>query len=240
MNPIKGKSTDRICLITGGARGLGRILSLELLKKGYTVIVNYLHSGEMAESLRTYGAIPFKADVSKMEDCVVMAEFVKKQFGYLNALINNAGITQDELLIKLKTLHWQEVIDVNLKGPFNMIKTFSELLSTTRGHIVNIISYSGIRGKAGQTAYSASKAGLIGLTLTSARELSPLGIKVNAVAPGYMDTEMGRLLSSAMEQAVEESLLKTLTDPDEVAQFISFLIETETITGQIFRIDSRI
>ncbi|MCX7794333.1 MAG: SDR family NAD(P)-dependent oxidoreductase [Thermodesulfovibrionales bacterium] len=229
---------SRVCLITGGTRGLGRILSLSLLKKGYSVIVNYIKSDKEAEALRKAGCITFRADVSQYKECKVLADFVRERFGTLYALINNAAITRDALLIKLREEDWQRVIDVNLKGVFNTINLLSEFLRG--GHIINISSYSGIRGKAGQAAYSASKAGLIGLSLTAARELSEKGIKVNVVIPGYMETDMGRASPQAMNLAKEESLLKTLASPHEVARFISFLLETETITGQVFRLDSRI
>lgn len=230
----------KICLITGGTRGLGRALSLTLLKKDYTVIANYISSEQEVESLQKEGCITFRADISKYNECRALANFVRDRFGMLYALINNAAIIRDELLIKLKEDDWQRVIDVNLKGVFNTINLFSELLSETGGHIINISSYSGIRGKAGQSAYSASKAGLIGLSLTAARELSEKRIKVNVVVPGYMETDMGRSSPQAMEIAKNESLLKTITSKEEVAEFIAFLLETETITGQVFRLDSRI
>mgnify|MGYP001056365306 CR=1 FL=1 len=230
----------KICLITGGTRGLGRVISLSLHKKGHIVIANYIKGEPEAQTLRELGCITFKADISKMDECIRMADFIKERFGILHVLINNAAILKDELLIKLKENAWDEVINVNLKGMFNTILTFSALLAETKGHIINITSYSGIRGKAGQTAYSASKAGVIGLSLSAAKELSMQGIKVNVLAPGYMDTDMGRSSPKALENAIKESLLNTLTNPEEVAEFIAFLINTETITGQIFRIDNRI
>ncbi len=231
---------ERIYLITGGTRGLGRAISLCLLKKGHRVIANYIRSEEEAKTLEASGCTVIKGDVSRSEDCLAIAEFIKERFGVLHGLINNAAIVRDELIIKLKEEDWQEIIGVNLKGVFNTIRHLAGLLETGRGHIINIASYSGIRGKAGQTAYSASKAGLIGLSLTAARELSPRGIKVNVVVPGYMDTDMGRQSLQAMRAALEESLLKTLTSPEEVAEFIAYLLTTETVTGQVFRIDSRI
>ncbi len=234
---MKGK---KICLITGGVRGLGRVLSLTLLKKGYTVISNYVRADEAASELKDKGSIIFRADISMYDECIMLRDFIRERFGMLHALINNAAITRDELLIKIRESDWEHVLQVNLKGVFNTISLFTDLLEKTEGHIVNISSYSGIRGKAGQSAYSASKAGLIGLSLVAARELSSRKIKVNVVAPGYMETDMGRASQRAMEIAKDESLLKTLTSKEEVAGFIAFLLETETITGQVFRIDSRI
>ncbi len=230
----------KVCLITGGTRGLGRVISLYLKREGHHVVANYIKAEDEAQILRDSGFTTFKADISKMDECIRMAEFVKERFGTLHVLINNAAILRDELLIKLKERDWEHVINVNLKGVFNTISTFSDLLAETKGHIINIVSYSGIRGKPGQTAYSASKAGVIGLSLSAAKELSMRGIKVNVLAPGYMDTDMGRSSPKALEDALKESLLRTLTNPEEVAKFIGFLINTETITGQIFRIDSRI
>ncbi len=232
----------KICLVTGASGGLGMVLSRVLSRNGFIIIANY-HSSEDAINLlrnECEEIIPYRADVSIMEDCMRMADFVKERFQRLDALINNAAITDNTLLIKMEEDLFERILDVNLKGCFNTIRSFSELLSVNGGHIVNISSSSGIRGKKGQSAYSASKAGLIGLSLTSARELASLNIKVNVVIPGYMDTEMGRSSQEGLNNAIKESLLKRLTSPEDVANFIVCLIQTSSVTGQVFRIDSRI
>lgn len=232
----------KICLITGASGGLGRILCRTLSRQGYTIIANYYRSEDMINSLKKEIAyiIPYKADISNMDECKRMADFVKERFQRLDALINNAAITDNNLLVKMDEALFDRVLDVNLRGCFNTIKAFSELLGVNGGHIVNVSSLSGIRGRKGQTAYSASKAGVIGLSLASARELASLNIKVNVVVPGYMDTEMGRTSEGGMRAAMSESLLGRLTSPEDVADFITCLISTSSVTGQIFRIDSRI
>lgn len=177
-------------------------------------------------------------DAKQVEE---MADAVYRKWGRVDVLINNAGITKDSLLIKLKEAEWDEILRVNLKGCFNTIKMFSHaMINSGRGHIINISSYSGIKGREGQAAYSASKAALLGLTYTAARELAGYNIRVNALLPGYMQTEMGVAAKEAMERAKKESVTGSLSNPAEVAEFVSYLIKTENITGQVFSLDSRI
>ena len=176
-----------------------------------------------------------------MQQVREMAGKIKKAFGRLDVIINNAGITKDNLLLKQTEPEWDSILRTNLKGCFNVIRTMSPLMiQSGGGHIINIASYSGVKGKAGQAAYSASKAALLGLTLSAARELSEYNIKVNALLPGYLMTEMGMKAQKAAEKAKEESILNTLSQPQEVADFILFLVKTKSITGQVFSLDSRI
>lgn len=232
----------KTALITGGGRGLGREIALTLGKRGYAIAINYYKSDlpalELSKSLGN--AIAIKADVGDMNQVKEMKKEIRQRWGRLDALINNAGITKDSLLIKTSQGDWDAVIRTNLKGAFNLIKVFAPLMIEGGGHIINISSYSGLRGKEGQSAYSASKAGLIGLTYTTAKELACYNIKVNAVLPGYMPTEMGKAGERAIEKAKEMSLLGRLSDIGEVSGFISWLIETEGITGQVFCLDSRV
>lgn len=230
-------------LITGASRGLGKEIATTLSKKGYKVAINYLKSEKEAERLVSLlnNAISIKADVGEMKQVKEMGNEIRKRWGRLDTLINNAGITKDNLLIKTTPQDWDEVIRVNLKGSFNTIKVFTPLLiESGGGHIINISSYSGLRGKAGQSAYSASKSSIFGLTYTLAKELAGYNIRVNALCPGYMQTEMGLKAEEAMEKAKEESTLKRLSEPKEVAGFIAWLLETEAITGQVFMMDSRV
>jgi 3-oxoacyl-[acyl-carrier protein] reductase len=223
---------------------LGKQIALTLSAYGYSVIANYIASEKEADALAKrleYNSVAFRADVGDMKQVQEMAEKIDREFGRLDAIINNAGITKDNLLLKQTEPEWDSILGTNLRGCFNVIKTMSPLMiQSGGGHIINISSYSGMKGKAGQAAYSASKAALLGLTLSAARELSEYNIKVNALLPGYMMTDMGMTAQKAVEKAKEESILNTLSQPQEAADFILFLMKTKNITGQVFSLDSRI
>lgn len=233
-----------VALITGASGGLGRQLSLTLSAQRYSVAANYVSSDREADNLiKTIGnnSLALKADVGDSKQVRTMADKVKKEFGRLDVIINNAGITKDNLLLKQTELEWDVIINTNLKGCFNVIRAFAPLMAQSGGgHIINISSYSGMKGKAGQAAYSASKAALIGLTVSAAQELSGYNIRANAVLPGYMMTEMGIKGQKAADNAKQESALKRLSEPKEAADFILYLVKTENITGQVFCLDSRI
>jgi len=233
-----------VALITGASRGLGKQIALSLSAHGYSVIANYAASEKEAHDLvKTLGnnSIALRADVGDMKQVREMAGKIEKAFGRLDVIINNAGITKDNLLLKQTETEWDSIVGTNLKGCFNVIKTVAPLMiQSGGGHIINISSYSGVKGKAGQSAYSASKAALLGLTFSSARELSGYNIRVNALLPGYMMTEMGMTAQKAAEKAKKESILNTLSQPQEAADFILFLLKTKNITGQVFSLDSRI
>lgn len=228
-------------LITGGSRGLGREIALLLSSLGYGVIINYLSSEKDALKIKKNKNIimALRADVGILKDVESMADAIREIPLY--AVINNAGITKDNLLIKCHESDWDMIIRTNLKGCFNTARVFSPMISASGGgHIINISSRSALRGKAGQSAYSASKAALIGLTLSLAKELSAENIRVNAIMPGYMPTEMGLGAERAVEEAKRESLLGVLSSPKEVSGFISWLLTTKNITGQCFVLDSRV
>ena len=230
-------------LITGGSRGLGREIAIELSKGGHAVCINYHRSEKEALELSTSlkNAIAIKADVGDMAQVIEMEQKLRGRWDRLFAVINNAGITKDALFIKQSEKDWDEIMRANLKGCFNTIKVFAPWISESGGgHIINISSRSGLKGKEGQAAYSASKAGLLGLTYSAAKELAPQNIRVNAVLPGYMPTEMGYMAEEVMRKAREASLLGRLSEPKEAAGFIAWLIETGGITGQVFNLDSRI
>ena len=234
----------KVALITGGARGLGRHVSRALLDQGYRIAVNYLNSEENVQEIMTQAgdrAISLKADVGDSSQVRKMIWRIEQTFGRLDLLINNAGITRDSLLIKQTENDWDAVIRTNLTGGFNLLRAAAPLMiKSGGGHIINISSYSGVKGKAGQAAYSASKAGLIGLTISAAHELAGHNIRVNAVVPGYMPTGMGAAAITAMKQAQEQSVLETLSGPSEIARCIVIVAEMGYITGQVLSLDSRI
>jgi len=233
-----------VALITGASRGLGREIAIALAKSGYEVFINYRSADrEAADLVRTIGADAraIKADVGEPDQVRRMADLIHKESGRLDAVVNNAGITKDALLIRQSEDAWDSIIRTNLKGCFNITRTMAPLMvKSGGGHIVNISSRSGLRGKVGQSAYGASKAALLGLTYASAAELAEHNIRVNAVLPGYMMTDMGAKAGKAIEEARRRSVLNKLSSESEVAAFIASIIKTEGITGQVFSLDSRI
>lgn len=233
----------RVAVITGASRGLGREISVTLSKEGYYVAVNYKGSpGEAEEVVRLAGdrSVAIRADVGSLREVKAMSQEVSKRWGRVDALINNAGIARDGLLINYPEGDWDEVMRVNLKGCFNTVKSFVPLMiQSGGGHIVNISSRSS-RGKAGQTAYSASKASILGLTATLAKELADYNIRVNSILPGYMATGMGEKAKGAMTKAMQESVMGCLSSLEEVSGFVASLLSTKNITGQTFGLDSRI
>ncbi len=233
-----------IALITGSSGRLGTKISLTFLKKGCHVIAVYNRADEnFIESFERYKDIitPLKVNISKQSEVNSMIKIIKDRFGRLDYVINSAGISKDSLLIKTQEIEWDEVISVNLSGCFYIIKeTIPLLINSNGGHIVNISSLSGLKGREGQAAYSASKSALIGLTYSAAKELAGFNIKVNALLPGYMETDMGMKNLNAFKRAKDTSLLNCLSSPSEVASFIYWLVNTKRITGQVFTLDSRI
>lgn len=240
---LKGK----VALVTGGGRGMGRMISLALAKEGVKVCVNYFHSKDAAEEvvkrIKENGgdAISHKADVSKLEEVNRMVEEVNKKFGRIDILINNAGLNIDKYLMIMNEEEWDKVINVNLKGTFNCSKAVSRVMIGQRsGNIVNISSVSAISGAAGQTNYSAAKGGMISFTKSLARELAPFGIRVNALAPGLIETEMVKKMPKKMlDQILAMTPLKRMGKPEEVAKVVIFLVSDEAgyITGQVIRVD---
>lgn len=238
----------RSVIVTGASRGLGREIALKFGKAGDRVVVNYVSHGQDAaavvdEILSAGGeAISLKADVRIPEEVATMIDETTKRWGALDVLVNNAGITKDRLMLRLSEQDWDNVLDTNLAGAFHCIRAAARIMSGRReGHIVNISSIVGARGRAGQAPYAASKAGLIGLTKAAAKELGGFNIKVNAVLPGYLPTEMGRSISDAIyERVLHENTLNRVSDPKEVAEFIHYLSRMNNVSGQIFNLDSRV
>lgn len=233
-----------VCLITGSSRGLGKTVALALGRKGHKVVVHYRNKSTGAEDAasRIKEAITLKADVRNSAEVNKLIDSVIKKWGRMDVLINNAGITQESLLLKTSEKDFNDVIATNLKGPFNFMRAVTPyMIKQKSGHIINISSIAGVKGKAGLSAYSASKAALIGLTLSAAKELGRYNIMVNAILPGYMLTDMGMASNKkTKETALEESLLRKFSEPDNVAEFICYLSGATGITGQVFNLDSRI
>lgn len=237
----------KIAVVTGGARGIGKAISLELARRGATVIINYNGSRERAQQTQKeiqesggQGAV-YGCDVSDYEKCQVFIQDVIKEYGRLDILVNNAGIIRDGLLMKMAEEDFDKVLATNLKGTFHTIRFASrQMLKQRSGRIINMASVVGIMGNAGQVNYGASKAGVIGLTKCVARELASRGITVNAIAPGFINTEMTQVLSEKVkEQTAAQIPLGRFGSPEDVAAAVAFLASEEAayITGQVLCVD---
>ena len=239
--------SGKVALVTGAGRGIGREIALTLAEYGADVIVNYNGSKEKAEEVVTEiekmgrKAIAVQCSVADYEACGQMVTDMLAAFGHIDILVNNAGITKDNLVIKMSEEEFDTVINTNLKGTFNMIKhMYRPLIKQKAGRIINLSSVSGVLGNAGQANYSASKAGVIGLTKSMARELASRNITVNAVAPGYIDTDMTLAMSdAAKEAALEQIPLKRVGTPRDIAETVAFLASDRAsyITGQVISVD---
>lgn len=238
---------EKTALVTGASRGIGRAIALALAKEGYAVAVNYAGSREAAESVRDEitaaggRAFILQGDVSSAEDVDRIFKTVKEEFGFLDVLVNNAGITRDSLLVRMKENQWDEVIDTDLKSNFLTVKAAGAMMMRRKkGAIINIASVSGIIGNMGQLNYSAAKAGVIGLTKAAARELAPRGIRVNAVAPGFIVTDMTDKIPDDLKDGMLRSIpLGRFGEAEEVAKAVAFLASDKAsyITGQVLKVD---
>lgn len=238
---------NKIALITGASRGIGRAIAITLAGYGAMVVVNYNGSKEKAEEVveeiekKGGKAIAYQADVADFLAVQNMFADLVKQFGRVDILVNNAGITRDNLIIKMSESDFDQVIDTNLKGVFNCLKQASKLmLKQKQGRILNISSISGVIGNAGQVNYSASKAGVVGMTKSLAKELGSRGITVNAIAPGYINTDMTSVLKDDLKEKVMEAIpLKRLGEVEDIAETAAFLVSDKAayITGQTIQID---
>jgi 3-oxoacyl-[acyl-carrier protein] reductase len=245
FNNNSGRLSQKVAIVTGASRGIGRSVALALAAQGANVVVNYASSSAAAEevvaSITEAGgnAIALQADVSKSEQVDALINRTLEKFGRIDVLVNNAGITRDTLLLRMKPEEWQAVIDLNLTGVFLCTRAVSKtMLKQRSGRIINISSVAGQMGNPGQANYSAAKAGVLGFTKTVAKELASRGITVNAVAPGFIETDMTSDLKA--DEILKYIPLGRYGQPEEVAGMVRFLAADPAaayITGQVFNVD---
>lgn len=234
-------------IVTGGSRGIGRAVAMRLAKDGMNLVINYRGDSAAAEETerlcRELGAevLLVQGDVSCAEDCEKLAAQAKEAFGRVDVLVNNAGITRDGLLARMTEEDFRAVLDVNLVGPWNMMKAVNRIMMKQRyGRIVNLSSVTGLMGNMGQTNYAAAKAGILGMTKSYAREVASRGITVNAVAPGFINTDM----TEAMPEGAKDKIIIGIPmgrtgKPEDVAEAVAFLASEQAgyITGEVLRVD---
>lgn len=238
---------NKVALITGATRGIGRQIAITLAKEGYDIALNYRKENEDLENTKReieenkVKCFAAKGDVSNFEDCEKIVKQVIENFGKIDVLVNNAGITKDMLLMRMKKEDFEQVIDVNLVGTFNVTKNvINHMLKARTGRIINISSVVGVSGNAGQTNYSASKAGMIGFTKSLAKEVASRGVLVNAVAPGFIETTMTEVLKDEIKEEIAKGIpLKRMGTPQDVANVVKFLCSQDSsyMTGQVLQVD---
>jgi len=243
MRKLEGK----VAVVTGASRGIGRAIALKLADEGAKVVVNYSGSQAKAEEvvarIQENGgeAIAVQASVSQSEEVIALIDTAVKTFGSLDILVNNAGITRDNLLMRMKEDEWDDVLNTNLKGVFLCTKAVTrQMMKQRAGRIINISSIVGVAGNAGQANYVAAKAGVIGLTKTTAKELASRNILVNAIAPGFIETEMTDQLPEELKQGMLTQIpLAKLGQPEDIAKAVAFLASDDAnyMTGQTLHID---
>ena len=238
---------DKCALITGATRGIGKQIAITLAKQGYNIALNYRKENEELENTKKeiekigVQVLAVKGDVANFENCENFVKQVIERFGQIDVLVNNAGITRDMLLMRMKKEDFEQVIDTNLVGTFNVTKNVVPYMMKARsGRIINISSVVGISGNAGQTNYSASKAGIIGFTKSLAKEIASRNILVNAVAPGFIETNMTDVLKDDVKQEIAKNIpLKRMGTTQDVANVVKFLASDDSsyITGQVINVD---
>ena len=238
---------NKLALITGGTRGIGKQIALTFAKDGYDIAINYRTENDDLKNIKkeieanNVKCFSVQGDVTKFEDCEKFVKQIVEEFGNIDVLVNNAGITRDTLLIRMKEEDFKQVIDTNLVGTFNVTKNvISYMMKARNGRIINISSVVGISGNAGQTNYAASKAGIIGFTKSLAKEVASRNITVNAVAPGFIETQMTAVLKEDIKEEIAEKIpLKRMGTPQDVANVVKFLASSDSsyITGQVIHID---
>jgi len=237
-----GSLDGKVALVTGGSRGIGAAISRELADAGAHVAVNYRAGQEAAETIAgEISGLAVQADVSSADEVQSLVERVESEFGDLDILVNNAGVTRDTLIARMSDEDWEAVIDTNLRGTFNTARAVArKMLRRRSGAIVNLSSVVGVHGNPGQANYAASKAGIIGLTKALARELGSRSVRVNAIAPGYISTELTDVLNEEQRGLIlGNTPLARLGEPEDVARAVRFLCSDEAafITGEVLLVD---
>lgn len=238
---------NKTAIVTGASRGIGKAIALKLASMGANIVINYNRSSKAAEEvvdiIKSNGgnAIAVACDVSKFDEAEKLVKLTVEKFGTVDILVNNAGITRDGLVLRMKEQDFDDVINTNLKGAFNCIRHISPIMLKQRsGRIINISSVVGLVGNAGQLNYSSSKAGLLGMTKSLAKELGSRGVTVNAVAPGFINTDMTEVLSEkARKDTIALIPLKKMGEPEDIAETVGFLSSESAryITGQVINVD---
>lgn len=237
----------KVALITGGTRGIGKAIAIKFAKQGYNLVINYVSDKtdvkELENEFKQCGSetLFIKTDVSKFDDCEKMVKNAIEKFGHIDVLVNNAGITKDNLILRMSVEDFERVIDINLKGTFNVTKNVVPyMMKKKTGKIINLASVVGVSGNAGQCNYAASKAGIIGFTKSIAKELASRNILANCVAPGFIDTDMTSVLSDSVKESINAQIpLKRMGSSEEIANTVYFLggEENTYITGQVINVD---
>ena len=234
---------DKTVIVTGAAKGIGRAMAVAFAKEGANIVVNYRSTppDETVKEVEAQGVkcLAVQADVSSFEESEKLVEAAKEAFGSVDVLVNNAGITRDTLIMRMSEADFDAVISTNLKGCFNMVKHASKvMLKQKSGAIINMSSVIGLIGNAGQANYAAAKAGIIGITHSAAKELAPRGITCNAIAPGFIETDMTAVLSDKVKENILANIpLKRMGKPEEIAETAVFLAKSKYITGQVIAVD---
>lgn len=238
---------NKVALITGGTRGIGKEIAYTLAEENYDIIINYRTENEELMKLKKeieqkrVRCLLLKGDVSNFEDCKKLVEEAINRMNHIDVLVNNAGITKDMLLMRMKSEDFNEVINVNLIGTFNMTKNvINYMMKERKGRIINVSSVVGISGNAGQTNYASSKAGIIGFTKSLAKEVASRNILVNAIAPGFIQTDMTNILKENVKDEIAKTIpLKRMGTAKDVANVVKFLVSEDSsyITGQVIQVD---
>lgn len=234
---------EKTVIVTGGAKGIGKAIAIAFAKEGANIVLNYRSTSpeDVVKEIESFGVkcLTVQADIGDFEQAKQLVDKAVEEFKTIDILVNNAGITKDNLLLKMSENDFDMVINTNLKGAFNMIKHTSKImLKQKSGSIINMSSVVGLTGNIGQVNYSASKAGIIGMTFSTARELSSRGITCNAIAPGFIETDMTDVLPDSIKENILNTIpLKRMGTTDEIASTAVFLAKNKYITGQVITVD---